>query len=48
MKRRGASNGFLYYDSNGNHPGGLHHFATLSSHPILTQAIVHASFIVFA
>jgi hypothetical protein len=42
------SNGFLYYDSNGNHPGGLHHFATLSSHPTLTPAIVHASFIVFA
>jgi hypothetical protein len=41
-------NGFLYYDSNGNQTGGLHHFATLASHPLLTPAIAHASFVVFA
>jgi Ca2+-binding RTX toxin-like protein len=28
-------NGFLYYDPNGNQPGGTMHFATLSSHPVL-------------
>jgi hypothetical protein len=32
------SNGFLYYDSNGDHSGGLHHFATLASLPFLTNA----------
>jgi Ca2+-binding RTX toxin-like protein len=26
-------NGFLYYDSNGHLPGGMTHFATLSTHP---------------
>ncbi len=38
------STGFLYYDSNGSHHGGLHHIATRSSHPALTDA----SFIVEA
>jgi Ca2+-binding RTX toxin-like protein len=27
------SNGFLYYDANGDHPGGQIHFATLAGHP---------------
>jgi hypothetical protein len=30
-------NGFLYYDSNGSLPGGLHHFATLASHPVIAN-----------
>jgi Ca2+-binding RTX toxin-like protein len=42
------ANGFLFYDSNGSAHGGLHHFATLTSHPILTVASIHASFVVEA
>jgi hypothetical protein len=38
------STGFLDYDSNGKAAGGLHHFATLTSHPVLT----HADFLVTA
>jgi Ca2+-binding RTX toxin-like protein len=28
-------NGFLYYDANGHLPGGMTHFATLSTHPVI-------------
>jgi hypothetical protein len=37
-------NGFLYYDSNESHHGGLHHIATFSSHPNL----IYSAFIVEA
>jgi Ca2+-binding RTX toxin-like protein len=32
------ANGFVTYDSNGNHAGGAHHFATLAAHLHLTNA----------
>jgi Ca2+-binding RTX toxin-like protein len=32
-------NGFLYYDSNGHLPGGMTHFATLSTHPIIDNSV---------
>ena len=38
------ANGFVTYDSNGNHPGGAIHFATLADHLTLT----HADFLVVA
>jgi hypothetical protein len=30
--------GSVNYDSNGNHPGGVVHFATLAAHLTLTKA----------
>jgi serralysin len=38
------STGFLVYDANGDHPGGMTHFATLTTHP----TIHHGDFIVIA
>jgi hypothetical protein len=38
------ANGFLYYDSNGSAPGGMTHFATLTTHP----AIHNTDFVVIA
>jgi Ca2+-binding RTX toxin-like protein len=29
------ANGFLFYDANGGHPGGMTHFATLTTHPVI-------------
>jgi hypothetical protein len=38
------TNGFLYYDANGDLPGGRTHFATLAGHPL----IGHGDFIIAA
>jgi Ca2+-binding RTX toxin-like protein len=37
-------NGFLFYDSNGDLPGGRTHFATLAGHPTISDGnfILHA------